>query len=78
MYFFSAESATRGFAISFLTPASDALPGFFLALFLGIYPSWYTGRGHSFHFGTKGAKQVYRPAVARLDSAGKIFCCFIK
>jgi hypothetical protein len=78
MYFFNAELATRGFAISFLTPASVALPGSFLALFLGMYPPWYRSRSHSFHFGTKGAKQVYRPAAARLESAGKIFCCFIK
>jgi hypothetical protein len=30
--------ATRGLAISFLTPARVALPDSFLALFLGIHP----------------------------------------
>ena len=38
MYFFRADLATRGLAISFLTPASVALPDSFLALFLGIHP----------------------------------------
>ncbi|OLC95852.1 MAG: hypothetical protein DMG35_05160 [Acidobacteria bacterium] len=35
-YFFRADLATRGLAISFLTPASVALPDSFLALYLGM------------------------------------------
>lgn len=38
MYFFRADLAMRGFAISFRTLASVALPDSFLALFLGIHP----------------------------------------
>ncbi len=34
-----ADLAMRGFAISFLTVASVALPDFFLPLFCGIHPS---------------------------------------
>jgi hypothetical protein len=37
IYFFNTELATRGLAISFLTLASVALPGSFLAPFLGMY-----------------------------------------
>ena len=76
MYFFDRELATWGFAISFLTLASVALPSSFLTPSLDMYPLWYRRRSYSLW--SKGAKQVYRPAAACLESAGKIFCCFIK
>jgi hypothetical protein len=53
IYFFDAELATRGLAISFLTPASVALPGSFLAVFLGMYPPWYRGRSQFISFWNK-------------------------
>jgi len=43
-YFFRADLATRGFAISFLTPAIVALADLLMAFFLGIR-SWLPGHG---------------------------------